>query len=141
LHIQHKQQWKYHLDHQEGPLPQEEQWIGKKEALCGHDCFLIFATLCQDRQDRAAPCSQLSLPTDVTPFFSTADSLSAISLTSNQGGRHVGLSVLNALMYPSVPHGSLPANEDTKGRDDKDMFSMAHRTTPGAAGHFWFLSA
>jgi hypothetical protein len=44
-------------------------------------------------------------------------------------------------MYLLVPHGSLPANKDTEGRDDEDMFSMAHRTTPGAAGHFWFLSA
>ncbi len=102
--------------------------------------FSDFATLHQDRQDRAAPCSQLSLPTDVTPSFSTADSLSAILSTSNQGGHHVRLLALNASTY-SFPHGSLPANKNTKGGDDKDMFSMVQITTPGAAGHFWFLLA
>jgi hypothetical protein len=46
---------------------------------------------------------------------------------------------LNASTYLSVPHGSLPANKDTEVKEDGDMFSMAHRTKPGAAGHFWFL--
>jgi hypothetical protein len=113
----------------------------QEESTLRTQLFSDFATLRQDRQDKAAPCSQLSLPTDVTPSFSTADSLSAISSTSNLGGRHVGLLALNASTYSSFPHGSLPANKDTKGGDDKDMFSMAHRTTPGAAGHFWFLLA
>ncbi len=101
--------------------------------------FSDFATLHQDRQDRAAPCSLSSLPTDVTPSFSMVDSLSAISSTSNQGGRYAGLLAFNSLTYSLVPHGSLPANEDTKVEEDGDMFSMAHRTKPGAAGHFWFL--
>jgi hypothetical protein len=86
------------------------------------------AALRRDKQQ-----SRLTSPiSDSTSSLMTESSLLATTTSTS------ACSSLNESKYSSVSHGYLPVN-DSAVEEERDMFSMDHRISLGAAGHFWIL--
>jgi hypothetical protein len=91
----------------------------------------LFADLVTLRKDARVRVNSVQMSEVTSP--SASDSVSG--LLSVTASIPVRPSALNTSTYARTPHNQLPQNK-MEENTSSSMFSMAHLTTPGSAGHF-----